>query len=127
MENGAGGPGPVMEEGPEAFGDREYELADRYMGDDMVYQVGRGLGHALGVSYGHLGGRSGPSPERWIPPATETRLYGRSGTCPSSRRPSVGCQLACVYGIETLVTPPKSKSRTPSTPPSPTTSWVADQ
>ncbi len=29
MEDGRGGTGPVMEEGPEAFGDREHPLAHR--------------------------------------------------------------------------------------------------
>ena len=48
MEDGRGGPGSVMEEGPEAFGHGEDELADGYVGKDVVCQVGRGLGHAFG-------------------------------------------------------------------------------
>jgi hypothetical protein len=50
VEDGAGGPGPVVEEGSQAFGHGEDELADGYVGKDVVYQVGRGLGHALGVA-----------------------------------------------------------------------------
>jgi len=50
MEDGAGGAGPVVEEGPEAFGHGEDELAHGYVGKDVVYQVGRGPGHALGVA-----------------------------------------------------------------------------
>ncbi len=52
VEDGAGGLGPVVEEGPEAFGDREDELANRYVGEDVVHQVSGGLGHALGVTGG---------------------------------------------------------------------------
>jgi hypothetical protein len=52
VQDGAGGPGPVVKEGPEALGDREYELADRDVGKDVVHQVGRGLGHALGPARG---------------------------------------------------------------------------
>jgi len=50
MKDGAGGPGPVMEEGPETFGDGKNPLADGQVGDDIVHQVSRGLGHALGVT-----------------------------------------------------------------------------
>jgi hypothetical protein len=50
MQDGAGGPGPVVEEGSEAFGHGEHELADRDVGEDVVRQVGRGLGHAFGVA-----------------------------------------------------------------------------
>ena len=57
MEDSAGGPGPVVEEGAEALGDREDPLAGRHVGEDMVHQVGGGLGHALGVAEG-----AGPSP-----------------------------------------------------------------
>jgi hypothetical protein len=39
------GPGPVMEEGPEALGHGEHKLAHRHVGNDMVHQVGCGLGH----------------------------------------------------------------------------------
>ena len=49
MKDGAGGPGSVVEEGPEAFGDGEDELAQRHMGNDVVHQVSCSLGHALGV------------------------------------------------------------------------------
>ena len=52
VEDGAGGPGPVVEEGFEALGDREHELAHR----DVVGEVGGGLGQALGVT-----GGAGPS------------------------------------------------------------------
>jgi hypothetical protein len=50
VKDGAGGPGPVMEEGPETFGHGEHPLADGHVGNDVVHQVGRGLGHALGVA-----------------------------------------------------------------------------
>ena len=52
LEDGAGGPGPVVEEGPQSFGDGEDELAHRDVGEDVVHQVGRGVGHALGVARG---------------------------------------------------------------------------
>ena len=48
MKDGAGGPRPVMEEGPEAFGYGQNPLAHRHVGNDVVDQVSRGLGHALG-------------------------------------------------------------------------------
>ena len=50
MKNGAGGPGPVMKVGPETFGHGEDPLAHGYVGEDAVDQVGRRLGHALGVT-----------------------------------------------------------------------------
>jgi hypothetical protein len=50
MEDGRGGTGSVVEEGSQAFGHGEDELADGYVGNDVVYQVSRGLGHALGVT-----------------------------------------------------------------------------
>ena len=50
VEDGAGGPGSVMEEGPETFGHGEDELAHGYVGKNMVHQVRRGLGHALGAA-----------------------------------------------------------------------------
>jgi hypothetical protein len=50
MQHGAGGAGPVMEEGPETFGHGKDPLADGHMGNDVVHQVSRGLGHALGVA-----------------------------------------------------------------------------
>ena len=63
MEDGAGGAGPVMKEGPEAFGHGEDELAHRYVGNDVVHQVGRRLGHALGPARGT--GASGPARGIW--------------------------------------------------------------
>jgi len=56
VEDGAGGPGSVMEEGPETFGHGEDPLADGQVGNDMVHQVSRRFGHALGVA-----GGAGPS------------------------------------------------------------------
>jgi hypothetical protein len=50
VKDGAGGPRPVMEEGSEALGYGEDPLADGHVGNDMVHQVSRGLGHALGVA-----------------------------------------------------------------------------
>jgi hypothetical protein len=52
VENGAGGPGPVMEEGAEALRDRQHPLADGYVGEDAVHQMGCGLGHTLGPTRG---------------------------------------------------------------------------
>jgi len=52
VEDGGSGLGPEVEEGPEAFGDGEHELAHRDVGEDVVHQVGRGLGRALGVRAG---------------------------------------------------------------------------
>ncbi len=49
-----------MEEGAEALGDREDPLADRHVGEDMVHQVGGGLGHALGVAGGACVATGGP-------------------------------------------------------------------
>jgi hypothetical protein len=39
VKDGAGGAGPVMKEGPEAFGHGENELAHRYVRNDVVHQV----------------------------------------------------------------------------------------
>jgi len=50
VQHGAGGPGPVVEEGPKAFGDGEDELTNRHVGEDVIHQVGCRLGHALGVA-----------------------------------------------------------------------------
>ena len=50
VENGTGGPGPVMKVGPEALGDGQDPLAHRHVGNDVVHQVSRRLGHALGVA-----------------------------------------------------------------------------
>ena len=52
VEDGAGGPRPVVEEGAEALGDGEHPLAHGHVGEDVVHQVGGGLGHALGVAGG---------------------------------------------------------------------------
>jgi len=52
VKDGAGGPGSVMEEGAEAFGNGEDELAHRHVGNDVVHQVGGRLGHALGAAGG---------------------------------------------------------------------------
>mgnify|MGYP006283822453 CR=1 FL=1 len=52
VKDGAGGPGPVVEKGPETFGNRKHDLAHRHVGNDMVHQVSRRLGHALGVAGG---------------------------------------------------------------------------
>ena len=69
MEDSAGGPGPAVEEGPQALGDREHDLAHRDVGEDMVHQVDCGLGHALGVA-----GGAGPSPlARKRPPGSRIR------------------------------------------------------
>ena len=56
VKDGAGGSRAVVEEGPEAFGEGEHDLADGYVGNDVLDQVGRRLGHALGVT-----GRAGTS------------------------------------------------------------------
>jgi hypothetical protein len=50
VKDGASGPGLVMEERPEAFGHGEDPLADGHVGNDVVHQVSRRLGHALGVA-----------------------------------------------------------------------------
>jgi hypothetical protein len=56
VKDGAGGPGSVMEEGPETFGHGEDELAHGHVGNNVVHQVGRRLGHTLGPARG-----TGPS------------------------------------------------------------------
>jgi hypothetical protein len=56
VEDGRGGPGPVIEEGPEALGDGEHELAHGDVGEEVVHEVGGGLGHALSIT-----GRAGTS------------------------------------------------------------------
>ena len=55
VKDGAGGSRAVVEEGPEAFGHGEHDLAHGHVGNDVLDQVGRRLGHALGVT-----GRAGP-------------------------------------------------------------------
>ena len=49
MKDGAGGSGSVMKVGAQALGDGQDPLAHRDVGKDVVHQMGRGLGHALGV------------------------------------------------------------------------------
>jgi hypothetical protein len=56
VKDGAGGPGPVVEEGAQTFGNREYELADGDVGNHVIHQAGRRLGHAFGRA-----GGTGPS------------------------------------------------------------------
>ena len=48
VEDGAGGPGPVMEVRPQTFWNGEHELAHGHVGNDMIHQVGRRLGHVAG-------------------------------------------------------------------------------
>jgi hypothetical protein len=50
MKDGAGGSGSVMKVGAQALGDGQDPLAHRDVGKDVVHQVSRGLGHALGVA-----------------------------------------------------------------------------
>ena len=52
MQHGGGGLGPVVEVGPQTLGNGEHKLADRDVGEDVVHQVGRRFGHALGVTGG---------------------------------------------------------------------------
>ena len=52
MKDGAGGLGSVMKVGAQTFGNREHHLAHRHVGNDVVHQVGCGLGHALGPARG---------------------------------------------------------------------------
>ena len=48
VKDGAGGPGPMVEKRPKAFRHGEDELAHRHVGNDVVHQVGRRLGHVAG-------------------------------------------------------------------------------
>jgi len=48
VEDGGGGPGAVVKEGPQTFGNRQHELAHRDVGEDMVHHMGGCLGHAPG-------------------------------------------------------------------------------
>jgi hypothetical protein len=50
MKHGAGSSGPVMEVGAQALGNGQNPLADGHVGKDVVHQVSRCLGHALGVA-----------------------------------------------------------------------------
>jgi len=43
------GPGPVVKVRPQTLGNGEHELAHRDVGKDVIHQVSRGLGHALGM------------------------------------------------------------------------------
>jgi hypothetical protein len=52
VENCAGGPGPVVKEGSEAFGDGKHHLTHGHVGKDVVHQVGSCFGHALGAAGG---------------------------------------------------------------------------
>jgi hypothetical protein len=52
VEDGGGGLGAVVEEGPQALGDRKHELADRDVGEDMVHHMGGRLGHVAGSAGG---------------------------------------------------------------------------
>ena len=40
----------MAEDLADGLGDREDELAHRDVGEDVVYEMGGGLGHALGIS-----------------------------------------------------------------------------
>jgi len=44
VEDGAGRVGPVVEVGPQTFGNGEDELADWDVGEDVVHHVGGGRG-----------------------------------------------------------------------------------
>jgi hypothetical protein len=48
VQHGRGGPGPVVQEGPQAFGDREHPLAHGHVREDVIHHVGGGLGHVAG-------------------------------------------------------------------------------
>ena len=50
VQDRCGGPGPVVEVRPQAFWNGEDELAHGHVGNDMIHQVGCGLGHAFGVA-----------------------------------------------------------------------------
>ena len=50
VEDGRGGSGAVVEEGPEPPGDGNHELVHRDVGEDMVHQMGSRLGHAAGIT-----------------------------------------------------------------------------
>jgi hypothetical protein len=50
VQDRCGGPGPVVEVRPQTFWNGEDELAHGHVGNDMIHQVGCGLGHAFGVA-----------------------------------------------------------------------------
>jgi len=62
MKDSAGGTRPVVEVWPQTLGNGEHELAHREVGNDVVYQVGGRLRHALSPTRGT--GASGPARER---------------------------------------------------------------
>ncbi len=50
VQDRCGGPGSVVEVRPQTFWNGEDELAHGHVGNDVIHQVGRGLGHAFGVA-----------------------------------------------------------------------------
>jgi hypothetical protein len=50
MKDRACGSGPVVKVGPKTLGNGQNPLAHRDVGNDVVHQVSRRLGHALGVA-----------------------------------------------------------------------------
>jgi hypothetical protein len=50
VKDGAGGLGSVMKVGAQALGNGQNPLAHRDMGKDVVHQMSRRLGHALGIT-----------------------------------------------------------------------------
>jgi hypothetical protein len=52
VENGAGGPGPVVEVRPQTLGNGEHDLTDGHVGEDVIDQMGGCLGHTLGSARG---------------------------------------------------------------------------
>ena len=50
VKHSAGGRGPMVEEGTETFRHGEDPLADGYVGQDVIHQVGCRRSHALGAS-----------------------------------------------------------------------------
>lgn len=52
MKDGAGGAGPVVEVGSQAFGNGEHHLTHGHVGKDVVHQVGSCFGHTLGAAGG---------------------------------------------------------------------------
>ena len=50
VKDGAGGPGPVVKKGPQTLGHGENPLADGHVGNDVIHQVSRRLGHTFGIA-----------------------------------------------------------------------------
>ena len=50
VKDGAGGPGPVVEEGAQTLGAGEHPTAHGHVREDVVHQVSRRLGHAFGIA-----------------------------------------------------------------------------